>query len=205
MPLVEALFLTTEMAAIIIAKSNVKAVQLDDAQPHSDGLILVPQSRDQALDYIKTWLRNHPTENIIYCDPYFGPDDIEFLRLVIAEQPECKVSVLTSKKHLVNKNNMNSQVFLDAWKAILDQEPPITEIIVIDSNEKVVIHDRWILTEESGIRLGTSFASLGDNKLSEISEMTSSEVLNCKHELNKFLQRERFVSGNRVNYTTFNL
>lgn len=205
MPLVEVLFLTTEMAAIIIANSNVTSVQLDDAQPHSDGLILVPQSRDQALEYIKTWLRNNSTENIIYCDPYFGPDDIEFLRLVIAEQPESKVSVLTSKKHLVNVEAMSSQVFLDAWRAILDQEPPITEIIAIDSNEKQVIHDRWILTKETGIRLGTSFASLGGNKLSEISEMTSSEVLSCKHELNKFLQRERFVSGNRVNYTTFNL
>lgn len=107
--------------------------------------------------------------------------------------------------HLVDKKAMNSQVFLDAWKAILDQEPPITEIIAIDSNEKKVIHDRWILTDETGLRLGTSFASLGGNKLSEISVISSSDFINCKHELKKFLQKERFVSGNRVNYTTFNL
>lgn len=56
--------------------------------------------------------------------------------------------------------------------------PPDTEIVLfgVAPNGESAIHDRWILSGEKGLRLGTSINSLG-MKLSEISILNSEEAI----------------------------
>ena len=155
-PLCEVLLLSTEMAMSIIARSSSTSMDMFLPEDKStDGLILHPGSRDQAIQYIRQWLRINAFDYIKYCDPYFGPSDLEFLRLVLSECPTCKVSILTSKKILTDKKALGSEVFLDYWNNLVEQEPPETEIVAIGSetDEKILIHDRWILTKGAGLRI----------------------------------------------------
>ena len=117
------------------------------------------------------------------------------------------VYVLASKSELRKVNAMSDEVFLKAWHSQIAQDPPETEIIAIayaDSN-KNVIHDRWLITKGGGLRIGTSFNSIGDGKLSEISEMDSSSLVVFENQLDMYLSRQRVVDGARISYSSFTL
>jgi hypothetical protein len=62
------------------------------------------------------------------------------------------------------------------------------------------IHDRWILGSTGGLRLGTSFNSMGIGKLSEISTLTTDEFDAIAAELERFIRRERVIDGFKVEY-----
>lgn len=209
LPICEALLLSTEMAATVIAHSSTTSLDMFgtiELDP-SDGPMVRPRDREQAIQYVRQWLRANAVGYIKYCDAYFGPDDLQFLCLVLSESPSCKVSILTSKKMLRDKNALSSDVFLEHWNRLMQQDPPETEIVAIgsDGDEKILIHDRWILTKGAGLRIGTSFNSLGHGKLSEISEMEPAKAAVCEHHLNKFFAKERVIDGARVSYTSFTL
>ncbi len=57
--------------------------------------------REVALQFIREWLMNNASAYLKICDPYFGPDDLEALQLVIGSSPNIMVSVLT-RSHLIN-------------------------------------------------------------------------------------------------------
>ncbi len=209
-PICEALILSTEIATRVIAHSSKSlevAPHYDDELNPEDGLMVRPGTREDAVQFIKVWLRANAVDYIKFCDPYFGPSDIEFLRVVLSESPTCKVSILTSKEELVKKKALDAEPFLTNWNKLVDQDPPETEIIAagMDGNEKKLIHDRWLLTRGAGLRIGTSFNSLGQSKLSEISVMEPSKVASCEHLLNKFFARNRVIDGIKVNYISFTL
>jgi hypothetical protein len=65
--------------------------------------------------------------------------------------------------------------------------------------------DAHILTNGAGLRIGTSFNSLGEGKLSEISKMEPAKALACEQELDKFFNKERIIDGVRVSYSSFTL
>lgn len=209
LPMCEALLLSTEMAATVIAHSS--KVNLDisasiDVDP-IDGPMILPRNREQAIEYIRKWLHDNANEYIRYCDAYFGPRDLEFLRLVLSECPNCKVVILTSKKTLKKEKALSEEVFLEYWKELVDQDPPETEIVAVGSigDEKILIHDRWLLTNGAGLRIGTSFNSLGEGKLSEISRMEPAKAIACEQHLNKFFNKDRIIDGVRVSYSSFTL
>jgi hypothetical protein len=149
-PMCEALLLSTEMAAAVIGHSSTVSFDMSDSVDldPTDGPMVRPKNREPAIEYIKQWLHENANEYIKYCDAYFGPEDLEFLRLVLSECPKCKVAILTSKETLKKKKALSEDVFLEHWKGLIDQDPPETEIIAVGSMdyEKILIHDRWILT-----------------------------------------------------------
>lgn len=209
-PICEALLLSTEMAIKVLAQASRKKAHISmpiSLKQSESGPVVCSGSRDDALQYIANWLHSNAVEYIIYADPYFGPEDLPFLRMVLSECPECKVYIVASKLELKNKNALSADVFQNYWKKLADQDPPETEIIAVgsDDNDKGLFHDRWLLSKGCGIRIGASFNSIGIGKLSEISEMEPAKASACELQLDKFLERQRFINGTKVSYSSFTL
>ena len=70
---------------------------------------------------------------------------------------------------------------------------------------KNVVHDRWLLTNGAGLRLGASFNSLGAGKLSEVSELEPARAGTIEKQLDLYIDRQRTVDGARLQYSTFTL
>jgi hypothetical protein len=207
-PLVEGLLDTVETTlAILSVAASQKTLAVDFPSDDTTGLMVTPRDRAHALQFIREWLRANAVDYIKFSDPYFGPSDVQFLRMILAECPDCKVYILTSRKELKKHNALDAESFLGAWSTLIDQDPPDTEILAIgsDGDEKALIHDRWIISKGGGLRIGTSFNSIGEGKLSEISMMEPSKASQCEHHINQFLDRQRVVSGQKVTYLGFTL
>lgn len=173
-----------------------------------EGMVVRRKSRQDAIAYLREWLKANVTDTIIVCDPYFSTKDIELLRLCLGASAKCAVRVLASKCELEKREELSSDVFLSAWKQQCDQDPPDTEIIAMAYTEeqaKHVIHDRWLITGDAGLRLGTSFNSLGENKLSEISVIDSTRVKDLREQLGQYVRRQRTVDGAKLQYSTFTM
>jgi len=209
LPIAEALLLSTEMAMAVLAQESKKTSESNIPEcllkPY-EGTMVCPGNREQALNYISNWLRSNAVEYIKYSDPFFSPDDLEFLRMVLSESPECSVTILTSKSCLQQKDALSADKFQEAWKKISDQDPPETEIIAVSAIDKDKgIHDRWILSKNCGLRVGTSFNSIGTGKLSEISVMEPAKAKACEMQLDRYIERQRNVGQTKVSYLSFTL
>ena len=178
---------------------------------NGNGLIVKVGERDEAIKYIKNWLLSLDNlTDIEICDPYFGLDELEMLNLVLEVSPHCRVVVLTSESYQ-NTSNLSKpwdDAYKNHWKYnVSDQDPLDTEIIIcgIKPNGNMPVHDRWIITNDSGIRLGTSLNSLG-KKVSEISLMNESEAAIAHENILPYMtKREKMHDGNRISYLSFDL
>jgi hypothetical protein len=144
------------------------------------------------------------------CDPFFGPNDLELLQIIRAINPSCQIQILTSKKHQDNEKIYGNleQEYENYWRFnISDQDPPETMIAVVGTKNSGVlpIHDRWWLTNGKGLRMGTSFNSLGHRE-TEISLLSLQEASEREIEVDKYLKRaEREFKGDRLIYRIFDL
>ncbi len=68
------------------------------------------------------------------------------------------------------------------------------------------IHDRWWITQGHGLRMGTSFNSLGGKRESEISILADHEIVQREQEIDEFLNfRKREHNGERLNIHAFSI
>lgn len=117
---------------------------------------------------------------------------------------------MTSKEHIRKKKLADvAEAFEDAWRQISDESMPKIEIAVIGigTEGKHPIHDRWIVCEKSGLRLGTSAHSMGNLRTSEVSDMNSVDLLSeaCR-EIDLYMDRApREFAGDRLNVAKYSL
>ncbi len=172
-------------------------------------MLVLAGDRDAALKFLTDWFSRDVHEYLKICDPYFGPNDLEVLRLLASVNPVCKVRILTSKKHQTQEG---VQVpWEDAYRAhwrvqISDQDPPDTDINIVgvEPGGGLPVHDRWWLTKGSGIRVGTSFNSLGRKRDSEISLLSPEESALREREVDQYIFRHnRRHNGERVRQGLF--
>lgn len=166
-----------------------------------------PGTRENALSFIKSWMIDEVDEYIIIADPYFKKEDLEILKIVKEVKPDIDIDILGSK----NGYDSNLEIeFKDYWKTISDEHPPFTNITfcwIEDQGKQTPFHDRWIITKNGGLRMGTSLNSLGLNKESELSIMKPSEALKIQeHTLSEYIRRtKKSVNNIRVSYKAFSL
>ncbi|NLR78469.1 hypothetical protein [Chitinophaga eiseniae] len=170
-------------------------------------LAVKPGSREEALSFIRTWLSDQMQDFLIIADPYFEKEDLDLLKIVNDVNKDVSVSILGS---LNGYDSMVEQNFKEYWKKISSIEPPFTHVYfcwIPEDGNGTPFHDRWIITKDSGLRLGTSVNSVGRKKESEISIMTTNDAFRIKEQqLSEYLQmRKRHVNGFRVTYKTFSL
>jgi hypothetical protein len=91
-------------------------------------------------------------------------------------------------------------VYTATWRRSFDQAPPAVEIVVIggETSKASPIHDRWLVSENRGLRLGTSLNSLGQSKDSEVSEMTVEDAAQKQAEILQYLEREKTEHNGEV-------
>ena len=84
------------------------------------------------------------------------------------DQPRCKITVPTSRKHqppLAHEEDLED-IYDRFLEKSIDQEPPHAEIAIIggEFSKASPIHDRWLVSRETGLRFGSSLNFLGIQK-----------------------------------------
>lgn len=158
-------------------------------------LFIKPGTREEAIRVMTEWFERKLGAVVTIQDPYFGPEDVEWVQMIRTVKRDCTVTIITERLNQptpVNGEELEDLYAL-AWRRKYDQNPPKTEIAVIggEHTKRSPLHDRWILTDGSGLRLGTSLNSLGRTKDSEISEMSSEQTEQKQLEIGIYLARER--------------
>jgi hypothetical protein len=130
------------------------------------------------------------------CDPFFCLPDLEVLKFVKELRPNCNVQILTSRKEQEKANV--ERPYEESYKKhlrlhVLSDAPPPSEVVIVGVGPSgdSPIHDRWWLTEGSGLRMGTSFNSLGVSKESEVSIIAESEAEVLESRVDEYLVRRR--------------
>jgi len=168
-----------------------------------------PGSREEALFFIKNWMIDELEEFIIIADPYFQKEDLELIKLIkdADKGKDLNIDILISSNG--QKPDIETE-FKDYWRKISDELPPFTNITFVwipeDPNYKP-LHDRWLITKNSGLRMGTSLNSIGVKRESELSVMSANEALQIlENTLNDYItRRKREINNQRLAYKGFNL
>lgn len=212
-PMFDATVVGAKLAGQIAGSTltRLKAVRLQSGAFGTQQSMLVrPGSRDEAMKAIGTWCEKNLSTFVKLADPYFSPSDLEWLQLIRAAKPNCEITVLTGRASQPSPaaGQELEDVYVNAWRQAFDQQPPRTKIAVIgtESGRQSPIHDRWLVTESAGLRLGTSLNSLGLAKESEISEMSAADAEQKLNTIDQYLNRERTEhNGEKLRLTIFYL
>jgi len=163
-----------------------------------------PGTREAAFAFIRTWIAEQAEEFIIIADPYFGKEDLEILKLIKETNNTLNVDILGSKDAMID--DVEDQ-YRKYWKKISDEEPPFVNITFVRTQDNAddPFHDRWLITKNSGLRIGTSINSLGIKKESEISVMKPNEALRIREDtLSEYItRRKREFNNQRLYYRGF--
>ncbi|WP_146115065.1 hypothetical protein [Malikia spinosa] len=174
----------------------------------TDGLVK-PGEREMVFERVSRWAEGINGQDIRISDPFFGPDELDFVYRISEAAPASNISILTSRKHCREKCQSASpeDAFNEAWRMRYDITPPDILVGVLglpDGGHP--IHDRWIVCADSGLRLGTSPNSIGNSRLSEISEMDEA-VSKSKYDVIGDLLHGRIRTwhGERLQFNSFSL
>jgi hypothetical protein len=201
------LFEVTRLAALLTIKlgnricgngSTVVDMQTTDHK----NLLIASGSRELAYAHIKSWLDQCTDKDILLCDPYFKPRDIDFIKDLFFHKDDLSFSILTCTSEITS-GDLDAE-YGAAWADIAHVEPPPLKIVHVyfdGGKSKSTIHDRWLLCGDSGLRIGTSVGSIGMSKLSELSHLAAGEAAEVRRALSPFLVlSERWLEGKKLKY-----
>jgi hypothetical protein len=167
-----------------------------------------PKTREIAFNFVKSWLKDEAEDFLIIADPYFKKEDLEIIKIIKETRGNVEIDILGP----INGLHENVETsYKEYWKKISDEEPPFVNItfcgMQLGSSFKTPFHDRWIISKNGGLRLGTSISSLGLSKESEISVMKPNEALRIHQDtLYEYItRRKRELDGKRIHYKSFTL
>ncbi|HDR4910881.1 TPA: hypothetical protein QCR52_001295 [Bacillus cereus] len=134
--------------------------------------------QDEAIDFIKNWIRENVQDEIKIYDPYFNEEQLALLKYI---PTETRVIIYTSST-TADLEDFQER-YKSFWGRICDQVPPETHFYVYaTSSGETPLHDRYILTSSSALNLGTSLNGFG-NKFSAIRVMDEAEKNKVENEL----------------------
>jgi hypothetical protein len=164
------------------------------------------------MAWLRDWLESVPGSELFVCDPYLGPSDAaEILRMVLTVNRTLDITLMTSVKHMrqVGHEFPFREAFASAWRELMPgQQPPTTEIVILGykAGGDPPVHDRWWLSSHSGIRLGTSFGSLGGDKITELTTMSAEDAAHRLEETEALARgMVRKHAGKELDRTIFSL
>jgi hypothetical protein len=169
-----------------------------------------PGNRSKVTTLLSDWIAQVQPETICICDPYFSPDDLGIVKVIAQGSPGIVIRILTGEK---KQMDLGLEISCDAayqeqWSSISQQKPPLTDIVVagLATTHECPIHERWILANGKGLRLGSSFSGLGGARLSEISYLSDTVAKSHQSLVERYLTcRVRESDGIRIRYFTFSL
>jgi hypothetical protein len=213
-PLFDASVLAAELALRIatnsLATTRVR-ITLGAFTSDERSILVRPGEREKALTFLREWLERNLVDYIKICDAWFAPADLELVKLLRETNRKAQIEILTSKRIAEQecRDTPIEQVYQSYWRMrVSSDDPGDTTITVVGTKDgsDFPIHDRWWLTRGAGLRVGTSFGSLGVKKESEISVLDSEQSRALETEVNAFLTRQhREFEGRRLIYHVFSL
>lgn len=168
-----------------------------------NSIIIKGTERNKATEIFKNFIIEEAEDFLYIIDPYFTIKDVDFLFTIHKCDKNIDIKVLCCKV-------FSQDEILNEWKTTTKDEINNCEIIFSyfkSSNEKP-IHDRYILSKSSGLRLGTSINSIGSSmKFSEISKMNKKEVNKLlTEELTSYINgTKKEVNGEKLLRMTYSL
>lgn len=176
----------------------------------SSAEVISPGERQRAIERVAQWLQDVCPKYLKISDPYFTPDDLYLLKLIRDANPSCLVQMLVGeKKHKDDRvPEPYEEAYRQRWKAVSAQDPPETTIVVagLIPTWECPVHERWIVCDGKGLRLGTSFSGLGRRRESDITELVEAAAREREATLSVYLGlATRTAAGDRIHYTAFTL
>lgn len=212
-PLFDATQRCVEISALLVKRSS---CNLDKAISQSmttadNSIIIKPGQRDKAIQYISKWIEHEAKTYLKICDPYFCLEDLGLLLIVQSLAPNIRIEILTSL--FQQRQEKVEQPFSEAYKKhwrthVSNQQPPFSKIVIVGTEKsgESPIHDRWWVTDNAGLRVGTSFNSIGLSKESDISILTKEESNVRQVDIEQYLNMMAYEhKGERLIYELFNL
>jgi hypothetical protein len=197
-PMFDACVVGAQLAGQVAGRAMIrlKAIKTQSAEiTDARSLFTTPGTREEAIRVLSSWFEHNLAETVLIHDPYFSTDDLHWLQLIRSAKPGCEITIMTARRHqpIPSAGEELEDVYAMAWRRYYDQQPPKAEIAIIGGEvcKDSPIHDRWLISGDSGLRFGTSLNSLGLTKDSEISEMTPDDAEQKRVELMQYLTRER--------------
>ncbi len=214
-PIFESILLGAELSGRIAERSleQLKYVKkyVGKTPGISKNIEIKAGERTRALQFLQEWFTQEVRDYLKICDTSFGINDLEILQLLNSTNPYCKCFVLASKKQQKHDKLPPpwDEAFETHWRLkVSDQDPPETEIVIvgIESTGDSPLQDCCWLTNEGGLRISTSFNSLGVTKSSEILILSTEEARTLENEIDQYLRLEkRDYNGERLRYNLFTL
>jgi hypothetical protein len=166
-----------------------------------------PNTREEAFEFIRKWMKDELEDFVFIVDSYLKKEDLEILKIIMEVDRDIEIDILGCIDG--QKSNIEED-YKDYWKKVSDEIPPFVNITFCWNSEDInnkPIHDRWIITKNSGLRLGTSINSLGTKRESEISVMKPNESLNILENTVKdyVFKKKRVLNKQRLAYKSFSL
>ncbi len=165
-------------------------------------LLIGSMDREKALSYVSRWSVEIVDDEILLADPYFNEDSYDMLREIVFAAPSSSVRIITSmEKGDQFTAKRLATGFRKYWREATDAAVPRITLIAVgyDANpKKCPIHDRWLLSQNSGIKMGTSTSSAGESKLASLSRMPEDEVLATLGRLARFSAMARRDEGGQL-------
>lgn len=153
--------------AQLISPANREGIPLavQDSFPGLDARVEVFQTGEveRARRRVQSWLTESVKNYLKICDPYFGLEELDYLRYV---PEDCKILIITTDKYLdisTGTDSVKSELELH-WDKITSQSFPRTQIIIVPKKHEDKFHDRAIISSNSGLDIGQSLNGLGKSR-----------------------------------------
>jgi hypothetical protein len=209
MPIFKTTLLSAELVMRLTNRYSSEFNILRKSSNEDSKLVIGEKERKKALQSIEKWFSDSVAEYLKICDPYFSVDELDMVRQLFNVKPECKVVVLTSYKGQTKTTKSLEDTYKDYWRQKCKDYRDASIKIVIAGGEikgDMPIHDRWLITKSSGLRLGTSYNSLGWTKTSDISLMTEAEAKAREIEIDSLINFEvPEVGSEKLRYSSFKI
>lgn len=181
-------------------KKNSASINFDE---FSSNLPLKPGNREEAIKFIQEWVNDEVEDFLVFADPYFEAKDIEFAKLLKqAGKDDITLEILTHK--FIEQEDIERE-----WKRVSVENIPYINITFcnIQNENKCPFHDRWLITKNGGLRIGTSFNSMGISRDSEISTITNIDADNIYQTiLRGYVERtKREHNFQKLSYKSYSL
>lgn len=168
---------------------------------------------EKAIAFVRSWVEELKGEDIFIFDPYFSIEDFGFVGQVINKDPDFNLTILTT---LRQKRRIEVECQGDVIDAIVNywhehvstDDLPSIEIIFAGTESmgwELPIHDRWWLSEDGGVSIGTSLNGVG-KKLSCFKKMEIDEAAEIEQKLEAYARKkQRYFDDKRVRYETISI
>ncbi len=154
-------------------------IELEDSFSGLSSKFVVFQSGDSenAYRWIAQWLNENTQKYLKICDPYFGVDEIDYLRYVPAN---CRVMIITTDNRLDISEGVDplKKEIERYWRSVTSLIMPSIFFLVVPRQLEERFHDRAIITDKAGLDIGQSLNGVGKarGKLTILSEHDAREL-----------------------------